>query len=143
MICPKCQKELPENFEGKWCPFCEGWFFGKNAPGLQPSRPARQFQLNGQLFLLALLLPSALTQLAALIFGALKGPQFEGSVSAVVGSLGGIAGGLICGVMAAVSLAQTLPGRILLSILFSVVMIVVCLALCCFGCAVGYGGSRL
>lgn len=136
MTCPQCQKELPGNFEREQCPFCGEGIADIRAPSLQPQPPARRFQFNWQLFLLALLLPPSLTQLSALIFGRVAGLTGE-SVSPIVGLVGAIVGGMGCGVVAAVSLAYSLPGRILLSILFSVVMIVVCLALCCFGCAVG------
>lgn len=142
MTCPYCQKELPENLEGDWCPFCGGGIPGKGAPGLPPP-PVRQFQFNWQLFLWALLLPPSLTQLAALIFFVVTSQPNAGSVSGVVGLVGGAVGGITCGVMIAVCLGTSLPAKVVLSLFFSVIMIVVCLALCCFGCAVGYGGSHL
>jgi hypothetical protein len=120
MICPQCQKELPEGQNGKPCPFC----------GASAIRP------NWRIFLCALLVPPILTLISA--FPAIT--RMTGNISPIVGVLGSLVGAIVCGGMIGGGGTNSGPARVIVSFIFTGIMFVVCLMLCFFGCAVGSGG---
>jgi hypothetical protein len=140
IICPQCQKELPDNYEGRNCPHCGAALPATIAPPavIQPSLPepeAAAFKMNWWIFFAVFLAPPLLTSIAAFL-GRLNSNE---EVSPMIAVFGGAASGIACGVMLALRLGRTSTARVLLSLLFSAMLAVVCITLSCFGClAVGY-----
>jgi len=140
MNCPHCQKELPENYGARWCPFC-----GKDLPAsatyaveAPPSASLKPVKINWLIFISALLIPPMLTMLSALLTGSRNDP-----VSPVVGLCGGVAAGIYCGVVLGLRFGETSLGRIVCGVLLSMPMVIVCVMLCFFGCTIGGYQIRL
>lgn len=137
MNCPHCQKELPDNYGARWCPFC-----GKDLPAsatyaveMPPSAASlKPVKINWLIFISALLVPPLLTMLTAL---STAGRNSELLVPPFVGVCGGVTAGIYCGVVLGLRLGQTLSGRIIGGALLSVPMVIVCVMLCFFGCTIG------
>lgn len=121
MNCPACQKELPENHSGRWCPFCSR------------KLPARMRQ---GVFFAVLLTPAVITMLVAML-----APRERDDVPVGMGLIGGATAGIICGVMLGRRLGKTGTGRLLIGIFASLFMAVVAIALCCGGCAIGFSSQ--
>jgi uncharacterized membrane protein len=123
MICPRCQKEMPDDQKGKRCPFC--------------GSPATR--VNWWLFLGALLLPPVLTLLSAVMMRLILSDPMAGGVSLIVGLVGSVVVGIFCSVTLVRGLTGNKGSRVAGLILFAPIMILVCLTLCLFGCAFGGG----
>jgi hypothetical protein len=133
MICPHCRSELPETSGTGCCPVC-----GKDLPGaitIGPATGLKPYKINAFKFFLALLGPTVLTLLSALVF---TGPNAP--IPVFVGLVGGGLGGMICGIMLGCRSSDLLGGRIFSSLIFSAMFAVVGIVLCTFGC--GFGGYQ-
>jgi hypothetical protein len=134
MICPHCQRELPENYSTAGCPFC-----GKDlsVENLKPSPELPTGNFNGRIFLCALLFPPLLTLISATAMGLIFSHPINESVSPLIALVSGAIGGVICGTMLGFQASEKLPARIIISILMSAIMVVICIMLCMFGCIFG------
>jgi len=132
MNCAHCQKEIPENYGGVYCPFCGKDLALANSLRSPGDNSVEPVKLNAKLFLLMFLGPPLLTLLSALLFRA-----ENGGIPVMIGLIGAILGGITCGVMLAHRLAKTIAGRIFLCFLLASIMVFVSVTLCCFGCNLG------
>jgi hypothetical protein len=121
MVCPHCQKELPEKYAASWCPFC-----GKNLP--PDLLPAPGTPVTWWLFWCILLAPAVFAAI-----GSLTGLDDLAVASPLIG--GGIAG-IICGVMLLRSLAYSVETKVMLG--FVMVPLFAFLSF-----ALGFGGCML
>lgn len=147
-VCRHCEKDLPENYNGRYCPNC-GAVLPEvlipvtgvmNVPKPTPSvaeEPPSRYKINWWIFFAALLAPPLLTLLVAFLGSGNSNEQ----VSPMIAFFGGAAGGIASGIMLALRLGRTTGTRILLGILFSAGFAIVCVTLSCFGCLAG--GYRL
>jgi hypothetical protein len=138
-VCPHCQKEIPDNFQGRFCPQCGATRPETIAPKTSTHTTAvveqtlKPFKINWWIFFAILLAPPLLTLLVAFSTNEHAGADAPPFVAMV----GGVLSGIVCGVMLALRLGKTTDTRVLLGILFCVVLGVVCVTLSCFGCLAG------
>jgi len=126
MNCPRCQKQLPDNYAADWCPFCGSDLPPSEPDSAQPQLPS--VKTRWPIFFGVLLAPVVLT-----IFAVLLGTK-DGDAPPAVASFAGGAAGIVCGVILGRRLGKTTPMRIFLGVLFAVIMMVVCIGMSCFGC---------
>jgi hypothetical protein len=125
MNCPFCQKELPANHGGAYCPAC-----GNDLP-LPPgvARPLDPGQkISWPWFFVCLFAPVLLTMLSARLSSQAAG------VAVLIVLLGGPVSGGMCGVMLSRRLGRTTESRVLLGMLLVPVMMAVCVVMNFFGC---------
>ena len=139
MICPHCQKILPENYPAEFCPFCEKDLLPAGLPDAKvESAYLSPVKFPAAIFFLILLGPPVLTAVTAWLVHV---PNE--SYSTTIGFFGGGAAGIACGILIGLRLGRTFSARFGLSLLFSIIMVVVCITLCCFGCNLGGYQLRL
>ena len=131
MNCPRCQKELSENYRAAWCPFC-----GNDLPAQDSDTPKSLLppvKINWLVLIAVVFAPALLTMLVALS----KSPN--ATTACVLGTSPVAA--IIAGIMLS-RLKAGSPGlRILLTIIYAIVISIFCLISCFFGCGLAGGGG--
>jgi hypothetical protein len=127
MNCPVCTKELPVNFAGATCPFCNA-ALPPAVPGLEAAIPKPRVKWFR--FFAILVAPLVLT------IGVVQLSK-GGDAATVVAVLGGMGSGMTCGSLIGLRLGQNPSTKLALSIVFAIIMTVVSIGMNCFGCLAG------
>ena len=117
MICPHCQKTLPENYSAMWCLFCARDFV---------DQPLEVPKMNWQMFWLVLFTPALISLLAGF---------FEAGEIVVLSTfVGSVVAGISCGKKLAERRANGMEPSKLFVFVFSTGLVVLSFVLCFAGC---------
>jgi hypothetical protein len=138
MICPHCQKKLPENYGAVYCLFCGKDLPPENSVQAMPSHTLFvAAKINWRIFFLVLFAPAILSFLSLAIG--------LGGLAVLPGLFGGLVSGLICARMVMETIAFTGFIKFAAHFALAVVFCFLCYSLCWVGCAaaLSISGNRL